>query len=1182
MYLIVVTNLRRIVSYSFVVKSVVTTVTILSLTLFTNCSRTEKRKPTPLEEFNKNIRTTEARTPAEEQDGFELPDGFEIQLFAAEPDIGKPLNMAFDARGRMWLTQSNEYPFPNDAGKDKIIILEDTDKDGQADKFTTFADSLNIPIGITPVKDGAIAYSIPYVFHLIDHDGDSHADERKVLLSGFEFKDTHGMINNFVRGLDGWIHADHGYKNSSKVVGTSKKDTVFMTSGNTFRFLPDGSNVELTTTGRVNPFGLTYDEFGYMYGVDCHSSPIYQLIRGGDYPHFGKKPTGIGYAPFMMRHEYGSTALAGLEYYAAPHFPTDYQSSFYYGDVVMSRVLRTSMKMVGTTPVPKQEKDFIISDDPWFRPVDIKLGPDGALYVADFYNRIIGHYEVPLDHPGRDRQRGRIWRITYKGKDAKLDYQSKDWSNSSLEQLLAGLSDPNPTVRMLIADLIADSFGETASEALINLIKSMESTPEQRRHGLWILYRLKALPDDVLAAATKNADITVRVHALQIMFEYDSLSSPLLQIAKQSLIDSNPHVQRAASMIIAKYPESGQLKQLIQSVKSASADDSHLVYSIRQALRDHLRDPQVMEGVSDEKWDEQDARVLADVLVGVDSERAAIFLLAHLEAYTEPEQKFIEYTRHIARYLPLQNMNKLVNLSLRNSEHNLDLQYTLFESFSDGLAQRGAQMNSGGKSWGVSLAAQFLNYPTPDWNALPFENLPYNENPWRLMEISVTEGGPSIRVLATNPDGTHTGTISSPEFIIPNELNFYLVGHKKAPLEGEVSSPVSNKVQLRLSESHEVIAEDDVPDEITRKQVGWKLNAQQGKKGYLVIIDGSATRREYIGIGNITPSLIAFPDLNPDQISKRQIFASSIAQKFKVQQFKQPLIKLAESKNVDINVRANALSALLAIQPDAGIEYAGKILKDNSEHPLLQQQILKAVGSLSLPASNRLLADMLSSVPYAAKKDIALSLAKTTGGVDLLFEAANRMSVSPQLLLDKKVSESLESVMLPAQRTTLAQLTKDIKPPDEEIQALIDQRLATFDPTSSSVEQGIRIFNQSCLVCHEVKKQGGNIGPQLDGIGNWGARALTEKIFDPNRNISQAFINYTIKLKDGNVQSGLFRREEGNVVVFANVTGQEFSIPKNSIEEQKPTPFTLMPDQFSETLSEQDFNALLTYLLSLK
>jgi putative membrane-bound dehydrogenase-like protein len=1081
----------------------------------------------------------------------------------------------------MWLTQSNEYPFPNDAGKDRVTILEDTDNDGQADKFITFADSLNIPIGITPVMDGAIVYSIPYVYHLIDRDGDSQVDERRILLSGFEFKDTHGMINNFVRGLDGWIHADHGYRNSSKVVGSNPNDTLFMTSGNTFRFLPDGSRVEVTTTGRVNPFGLVYDEFGYMYGVDCHTSPIYQLIRGGDYPHFGKKPTGIGYAPFMMRHEYGSTALAGLAYYGATHFPVKFQSSFYYGDVVMSRVLRTSMKVIGTTPIPNQETDFIISDDPWFRPVDVKLGPDGALYVADFYNRIIGHYEVPLDHPGRDRQRGRIWRITYKG-NGQPEYKSRDWSKANLDQLLEGLSDPNPTVRMTVSDLIADVFPEQAPAALNGLIESADATPEQRRHGLWILHRLSALSDERLLAACNDPDVTVRVHALQIMLELDSPSETLRDAASQFLSDSNPHVLRAATMIVATYPDSKLLKQLIHNIKSADLNDSHLVYAIRQAMRDQLRDAGVMKEVASEKWREIDSRVLADVLVGVNSERAAMFLLGHLETYAEPEQKFIDYTRHIARHLPMQSMDKLANLAIRNSQHSLDLQYILFESFSDGLAQRGVQMSSAGKSWGISLAAQFLKYQMPEWKALPFESLPFNENPWTLIETAETQGGPVVQVLATNPEGTLTGTMTSPEFVIPGELGFLLVGHKKAPLEDESPSPVANKVLLKLSQSDEVIAQVDVAEVVTRRQVAWKLNPYQGRKGYIHVIDGSATKRENVGIGNLTPAVVAFPRINPDQVSKRQIFACKTAQKFKVVQFKQPLIELINSENVDITVKASAVKALLSIQPDAGIKYAAQILKDKQEHPLLQKQILQSVGALSLPAGNRLLANVLASAPYTTKREIALALAKTSDGVDLLFEAATRMSISPQLLLDKKVHELLEAIMVTRQRPVFAGLIENVKPPDGEIQSLIDQRLAGFDSRSSTVEQGIRVFNQNCLACHQVKEQGGTIGPQLDGIGSWGAKSLTEKIFDPNRNISQAFINYSIKLKDGTTQTGLLRREEGNVIVFANVAGQEFSIARNTIEEKRPTPFTLMPDQFSETLSEPDFNALLTYLLTLK
>jgi putative heme-binding domain-containing protein len=123
---------------------------------------------------------------------------------------------------------------------------------------------------------------------------------------------------------------------------------------------------------------------------------------------------------------------------------------------------------------------------------------------------------------------------------------------------------------------------------------------------------------------------------------------------------------------------------------------------------------------------------------------------------------------------------------------------------------------------------------------------------------------------------------------------------------------------------------------------------------------------------------------------------------------------------------------------------------------------------------------------------------------------------------------------------------------------------------------------QNCAPCHQINEEGGNIGPQLDGIGNWGEQALTEKILDPNRNISKAFINYNIEMKDGNVRIGLFRREEGQLFVFANAAGQEFSVPKSEVVERKPVPYTLMPDHFGEVIPEDDFYALLTYLLNQK
>ncbi len=262
-------------------------------------NKKEKNREYAGDKFTANIRTTEPLTPEEERLGFKLPPGFEISLYASEPDIGKPINIAFDAKGRMWVTQSFEYPFPSapGKGKDKLTILEDTDDDGKADRFTQFSDTLNIPIGILPLNDGAVAYSIPNIYKYTDANGDGKADAQKKLLGPFKIQDTHGMINNFVRGYDGWIHSCHGYTNRDTVAGADG-DSISMISGNTFRFKPDGSRVEHTTDGRINPFGLVYDELGYLYSTDCHTSPLYQLIRDADYTQWGKEE-GMGFAPDM-------------------------------------------------------------------------------------------------------------------------------------------------------------------------------------------------------------------------------------------------------------------------------------------------------------------------------------------------------------------------------------------------------------------------------------------------------------------------------------------------------------------------------------------------------------------------------------------------------------------------------------------------------------------------------------------------------------------------------------------------------------------------------------------------------------------------------------------------------------------------------------------------------------------
>src|SRR2546421_7040675 len=445
--------------------------------------------------FAENIRTTPARTPQEEQKTFHLPPGFEIQLVASEPDIDKPINMAFDGKGRLWVTGSREYPFPVKPpakGHDTIHVLENFDHDGHAQKITLFADGLNIPTGVYPYKNGVIAFSIPYIHFFEDTNGDGKADVDHLLYGTIGTRDTHGMTNSFRRGFDGWLYATHGYSNTSTIKGADGKEFT-MTSGNTYRMRVDGSHAEQYSWGMVNPFGMSFDPLGNMYVSDCHTQAVNNILHGGVYPSFGAPHDGIGFAPYMMHHEHGSTAIAGVVYYAADQWPAEFQNNWFIGNPMNSRIDRDSPIEKGSTREARLEPDFLACEDPWFRPVDVTLAPDGTMYIADFYNRIIGHYEVPLDHPGRDRQRARIWRIVYRGLDGKQNPAPvPDLSVADVKTLIDCLAKPNLTLRMLAADHIADRIGPSAATALQIAIAKPVNAVEKVRF-LWLLPRLNSL-----------------------------------------------------------------------------------------------------------------------------------------------------------------------------------------------------------------------------------------------------------------------------------------------------------------------------------------------------------------------------------------------------------------------------------------------------------------------------------------------------------------------------------------------------------------------------------------------------------------------------------------------------------------------------------------------------------------
>ena len=596
-----------------------------------------------------HIAATDPLSPAKEREALTVPAGFEVQLVAAEPDIDKPLQCAFDAKGRLWVSTTRHYPFaaPIGQGTDKLFVLSDFAPDGKARKIETFANDLNIPIGVLPLPDAksCILYSIPSVWKYTDTDGDGKADKKEELLTGFGQDDTHGMVNSFTLMPDGWVYATHGFKNQS-VVKDRAGHTITMSSGNTFRFRPDGSNLENFTFGQVNPFGLAVDPWFNLYTADCHTKPITQLIRGAAYASFAKPHGGLGYAPHVTDHSHNSTAICGLAWYDADHYPPEYKGRMFLGNVVTNRVNADVIQWKGSTPVAVEQPDFIVSKDPWFRPVDIKLGPDGAMYITDFYNRIIGHYEVPLTHPQRDKDRGRVWRVVWKGLDGKVppaQKTSKDLTTEKPKRLDELLGHPNLTVRLLAThELIRRNAQEKSAQQAAEVYEAhrqwVERAPrpgEQPRDHAGAVVSAQAMP--LLASHEIRIETARKEWAKQHSHPRDEL-----QQLPPELKSLPPHVARAWVDQMTAIPEAKNIRPLAEMIAKIPPEDTHLRYAARTALRNSV----MAEGGWDAaKGSAETMAAVADVALAIPTKESARFLAA--QAGTKASDAIAEFVgRH--------------------------------------------------------------------------------------------------------------------------------------------------------------------------------------------------------------------------------------------------------------------------------------------------------------------------------------------------------------------------------------------------------------------------------------------------------------------------------------------------------------------------------------------------------
>jgi putative membrane-bound dehydrogenase-like protein len=639
---------------------------------------------------------TDPLPPQEQRATFRLPPGFEIQLVAAEPTIQKPMNMAFDARGRLWVTHSVEYPFAAAAEatpRDGLTVLDDFGPDGLARKVKRFADGLNIPIGVLPLPcadpagrgQEVIVWSIPHIWKLTDADGDGQADHREVLYGPFAFDDTHGNQNSFRLAADGWVYANHGFRNQSRVkLRGEGAEVLELKSGNGYRFRPDGSAIEQVSWGQVNPFGMDFDALGNRFNADCHSRPLAMLLRGGRYlspfgPRNADYDDGLGPAPETTVDGHGSTGICAVAICDTARMPPAYQGSVFVGNVVTNVVHRDPIQWRGSSPWVEKPEEFLACDDSWFRPVDLAIGPDGGLYVADFYNCIIGHYEVDLKHPRRDRERGRIWRVVWK--DAGDATGLPDLSRLAAADLAALLDSPGETLRRLAFEQLVER-GRT-DPSVVATLRAPAAGEHRRARSLRALGLLQALDEPTIDVAAVDESRLVRVHlvkAIEALPGHDPAHEPLL---RAGLADSDPFVRRAAAEALAARPSLAAVPDLLAALRASAAEDTQLIHALRMAIAAPLRsaDPEALAAIP---VTEADRLPLLDIVAGLPGPAVAAYGLALTRLGDPPAAMLERVCSSVARYADAAQVDEATIFARGTCGDDVDKSAAVIQAMLDG------------------------------------------------------------------------------------------------------------------------------------------------------------------------------------------------------------------------------------------------------------------------------------------------------------------------------------------------------------------------------------------------------------------------------------------------------------------------------------------------------------------
>ncbi|HWE00767.1 MAG TPA: PVC-type heme-binding CxxCH protein [Tepidisphaeraceae bacterium] len=519
--------------------------------------------------------------PEVERRMLQLPDGFDIQLFASEPLLKRPVSMTFDAQGRLWVLCIPRYPqiLPGQDAIDYIAVLQDTQGKGRADQSHIFVSGLRVATGMVPDDaGGAYVGEGDLLLHFKDNTGTGKSDERQIVFSGFGTADTHHTLNTFSWGPDGFLYFDQGWYINSSIETPRGMRRRF--GGAIWQFRPDSLALEIYDRSIAvnNTWGRIFDQYGQPIIASAWPADINLILP--DTPLSRTDDPAL--VPSLKMSKLAGERHSGLEIITGRHFPADWQNNLVTGSFNSRRVQRFKVQYDADRLTVKELDPLIISHHNKFRPIDVKMGSDGALYVLDWYNIIIQHNQVNFRDPRRDHEHGRIWRITCK--DRPL-VPAPQLVGATIPALLDHLKDPEQWTRLKAARVLAQRDHKELLPALAQWVAAISGDKPDDEHqlleALWLDQSIDQVEPRLLARLLHAQDARVRAAATTVFgYWHDRLPSPAAVLATQA-DDENMRVRLNAVLAAQRVPSAAALESALHALDHPT--DSYIAFELQKA-----------------------------------------------------------------------------------------------------------------------------------------------------------------------------------------------------------------------------------------------------------------------------------------------------------------------------------------------------------------------------------------------------------------------------------------------------------------------------------------------------------------------------------------------------------------------------------------------------------------------